>query len=206
MLADGLGDPSRSRDYARRMAGEAERLGRVVTNVLSFTRLERGGFSVHPEIGDLQAAVVDAFRAQKPALEESGAQVDVELEDDLPAVRFDRDAVTHIVQNLLDNAEKYTRDITDRRIVLGLSREPSRVVLTVSDNGNGIAKPLRGTLFRPFTRGGQSDAPEGLGLGLLLVRMLARAQGAEITYRDAEIGGAEFRVVFPIAEPAAAAS
>ena len=205
MLAEGLGDPSRSRDYARRMAGEAERLGRVVTNVLSFTRLEQGGFSVNPAVGDLQTAVMEAYQRQKPALDESGAQVDLRISDGLPPIRFDRDAVTHIVQNLLDNAEKYTRDIQGRRIVIGLSQESEEVVLSVADNGNGVPKSLRRSLFRPFTRGGSTaDSPEGLGLGLVLVRMLARAQGAEITYRDAPAGGAEFRVAFPVAEPAAA--
>ncbi len=205
MLAEGLGDPSRSRDYARRMAGEAERLGRVVTNVLSFTRLEQGGFTVNPEVGDLQAAVMEAFQRQKPALDESGAQVDLVLCKGLPKIRFDRDAVTHIVQNLLDNAEKYTRDIHGRRIVIGLSHESENVVLSVADNGNGLPKTLRRSLFRPFTRGGSTaDSPEGLGLGLVLVRMLAKAQGAEITYRDASLGGAEFRVAFPIPDPAAA--
>lgn len=202
MLAEGLGDPSRSRDYARRLAGEAERLGRVVTNVLSFTRLERGSININPEVGDLQPAVLEAYQRQRPALEEAGANVELNLDGDLPPVRFDRDAVHHIVQNLLDNAEKYTRETENRRIVLALEGGDDEVVLTVSDNGQGIAKHLRRTLFSPFTRGDHKDSPEGLGLGLLLVRMLARAQGADITYRDAEGGGAELRVAFPTIEAA----
>lgn len=201
MLAEGLGDPSRSRDYARRLAGEAERLGRVVTNVLSFTRLERGGLRLNPQQGDLSGAVLEAFQRQRPALEEAGATIELDIENDLPATRFDRDAVHHIVQNLLDNAEKYTRDVENRRIRLILGRDAGEVVLAVVDNGRGIAKSLRRTLFRPFARGEQKDSPEGLGLGLVLVRMLAKAQGADIAYREADGGGAELRVSFPIAEP-----
>ena len=106
MLAEGLGNPDRARDYARRIAGEAERLGRVVTNVLSFTRLEQGSISVRPQPGDLAAAVRDACRRQRPALEESGAELELELAEDLPPVSFDHDAVANILQNLLDNAEK----------------------------------------------------------------------------------------------------
>lgn len=198
MLAEGLGDPERSNEYARRMAGEAERLGRVVTNVLSFTRLERSGVSVHPQVGDLEQAVREAYQRQRLALEESGAKVHLDLDPDLPPIAFDRDAVTHIVQNLLDNAEKYTREIDGREIVMSLSRESKNVVLSVADNGRGVSKPLRRRLFRPFSRGSNSDAPEGLGLGLVLVRMLARAQGAEISYADAPSGGADFRVAFPV--------
>ena len=202
MLAEGLGDPSRSRDYARRLAGEAERLGRVVTNVLSFTRLERGGMTINPQLGDLRSAVLEAFQRQKPALEEAGAVIELNMSENLPPTRFDRDAVHHIVQNLLDNAEKYTRDVADRKIRLILGRESGEVVLAVADNGHGISKHLRRTLFRPFARGGHKDSPEGLGLGLVLVRMLAKAQGADLAYRDADGGGAELRVTFPIAEAA----
>ncbi|MEM1204590.1 MAG: HAMP domain-containing sensor histidine kinase [Acidobacteriota bacterium] len=198
MLAEGLGDPGRARDYARRIASEAERLGRVVTNVLSFTRLERGAFPVNPETGDLSAAVDEAYRRQRRTLEEAGAKVELNLAEGLPAVSFDRDAVGHIVQNLLDNAEKYTRDIEDRRIVVKVAQEAKQVILSVADNGNGVGKALRRRLFRPFARGDGRDAPAGLGLGLVLVRMLAQAQGAEITYSDAPAGGAVFRVAFPV--------
>lgn len=196
MLADGLGTPERSRDYARRLAAEAERLGRVVTNVLSFTRLERGNIPVHAEEGDLRQAVLEAFERHRPALEESGAEVEVHTED-VPTVAFDRDALVHILQNLLDNAEKYTRGIPGRRIVVELAQESKRVVLSVADNGRGIPRKVRKHLFRPFSRGEATDDPEGLGLGLVLVKMLVQAQGAEISYRDAPEGGAVFRVAFP---------
>ncbi len=198
MLAEGLGDPSRSADYARRMASEAERLGRVVTNVLSFTRLERQSVNIKPQLGNLALAVSEAVAEQRPALEEAGAVVDVEVGSALPPVRFDRDALTHILQNLLDNAEKYTRDVDQRRISVRLVERARDVVLSVADNGHGVGKSLRRHLFRPFSRGHQPDAPEGLGLGLVLVKALVDAQGGTISYQDAPSGGAVFNVVFPI--------
>lgn len=208
MLAEGLGDPGRAREYARRMAGEAERLGRVVTNVLSFTRLERGALNVHLAAGDLAEAVRDAYLRQQPALEQAGAPVELELPENLPPVQFDRDAIAHIVQNLLDNAEKYTRDREDRRITLALEPRPGaagdQVDLVVRDNGKGVAPSLRRKLFEPFVRGNEVDGPEGLGLGLVLVKTLVEAQGASIRYEDAPGGGALFRVSFKTAVPAAA--
>ena len=197
MLAEGLGNPARTRDYARRLAGEAERLGRVVTNVLSFTRLERKNLSLRPELGDLRSAVLEAYNRQQPLLEEAGAQVELDLPADLPDVHYDRDAVTHIVQNLLDNAEKYTRDIEGRRIRVSLRSTARAVVLSVMDNGRGISRRLRRKIFRPFVRGRDGDGPEGVGLGLVLVRSLAAAQGGEVAYRDAPAGGAVFEVSFP---------
>ena len=198
MLVEGLGDPSRTRDYVRRMAGEAERLGRVVTNVLSFTRLERESFTLHPRPGDLAKAVGELVGRLRPAIEESGARVATELAAGLPPVPFDRDALGHILQNLLDNAEKYTREVEDRLIRIRAARETSAVVLEVADNGKGIPREVRRRLFRPFARGHHPDAPAGLGLGLVLVKELVGAQGGEIRYHDAPGGGAVFTVSFPV--------
>lgn len=196
MLAEGLGNPERAREYAQRMASEAERLGRVVTNVLSFTRLERESLSVHPTSGDLAEAVTTAVDRQRCAIEEAGARFDVEIPADLPSASFDRDAVSHIVQNLLENAEKYTRGVPDREIHLSLTPVNGTVELQVSDNGAGVPAKVRRRLFRPFSRGQDTNGAEGLGLGLVLVRALARAQGADIRYRDRPSGGAEFTVTF----------
>lgn len=197
MLADGLGDPTRRHDYAQRLADEAARLGRVVSNVLGFTRLERGTLRVQPEPGDLAGVVRDCVARQRPALEAGGARIEWRMDDELPAVKFDRDAVAEIVQNLLDNAEKHTRAATDRTIRVELSRANTGVALSVSDHGAGIPGDVRRQLFRPFTRSRDPDTPAGLGLGLALVRGLARGHGADVTYRDANGGGAVFTVTFP---------
>ena len=199
MLADGLGDPAKSKDYARRVADEAERLGRVVGNVLNFTRLERGTLALKPEPGDLGALVRDCLVRQRPALEATGARVELDLPEPLPQARFDRDAVCHILQNLLDNAEKYSRAAADRTIRVALAPVPGApgLVLSVADRGPGIPADLRQRLFRPFERGADPDAPPGLGLGLALSRSLARAQGGELAWSAAEQGGAIFSVRFP---------
>ncbi len=199
MLADGLGDTSKVKSYARRIAAEAERLGRVVTNVLSFTRLERDSFSVSPKPGDVAAAVAVIVERLRPGLESSGARLELELAPELPGASFDRDALGHILQNLLDNAEKYTRDVENRRVRVDLVRDAGGVSLSVGDNGAGVPEDLRRRLFRPFARGHHPDAPEGLGLGLALVRELAEAQGGSVRYDDAPGGGAVFTVTLPAA-------
>jgi len=197
MLAEGLGDPGRARDYARRVADEAERLGRVVANVLGFTRLERGTLKVSPEPGDLAAAVRECVERQRPALEALGATVTLDVAGTFPEQKFDRDALAQILQNLLDNAEKHTRNAADRAIRVALTTSGNTVELSVSDHGPGIPRKVRRQLFRPFARGNHADAPAGLGLGLTLVRGLVRAHGGEIRYADADGGGARFVVTFP---------
>jgi len=196
MLAEGLGDPGQTQNYARRIANESERLGRVVGNVLGFTRLERGTLTIQPVAGDLAGVVRECVARQQPALAVAGAQLEVTITDNLPVVRFDRDAVAQIIQNLLDNAEKHTRHAGSRIIYLSLAAGPIGSDLIVADHGHGLPAEVRRHLFEAFRRGNASDAPTGLGLGLVLVKALAEAQGAQVRYADNTGGGAQFTVTF----------
>ncbi len=197
MLADGLGDPTRTRDYANRVAEEAARLGRVISNVLGFSRLERGALNARPVPGDLAAAVRDCVERQRPALEAAGARIEFSIPDQFPEARFDRDAIAEIIQNLVDNAEKYSRTARDRQIHISLSTSDDSVMLSVRDRGPGIPAGVREKLFRPFARGNRDDSPAGLGLGLVLVKALAEAHDGRVTYADAPGGGALFTVILP---------
>jgi signal transduction histidine kinase len=191
MLADGLGDPSKLRDYARRMSEEASRLGRVVSNVLGFSQLERGNLSVDPRPGALGDALCELAERAQPALDRAGAVLALEVAPELSAT-FDRDALARIVGNLLDNAEKYGRESGDRTITLAAREAGPTVEVVVSDRGPGIAPPARARLFQPFSRGVSGDGPAGLGLGLALSQSLARAMGGELAYRPVPDGGAAF--------------
>jgi signal transduction histidine kinase len=198
MLADGLGDPTRAKDYARRLAEEAARLGRVVSNVLGFTRLERGTLKVQPEAGDIGAVVRDCVARQRPAVEAAGACIELDVPEELPVARFDRDAVAEMLQNLIDNAEKHTRSASDRRIHVSVSAADHAIEISVADHGHGIPTEEQHRLFRPFARGHEPDAPAGLGLGLVLVKALARGHGGDVQYADAPTGGAVFTLKLPV--------
>jgi signal transduction histidine kinase len=198
MLAEGLGDPAKAQSYARRISDEAGRLGRVVANVLGFTRLERGSLRARPVPGDLGAAVRECVDRHRAALEAAGARLEVGLSDPLPEVAFDRDAVAQILQNLLDNAEKHTRSSGDRTIRLSVAPTGGGIELAVADRGPGVPPDVRRRLFEPFARNQDADAPAGLGLGLVLVKALAEAQGATASYADNPGGGARFAVRFPL--------
>lgn len=184
MLADGLGDPSKARDYARRLSEEAARLGRVVANVLGFSQLERGNLALAPAEADLAAVLRELVSRTEPALERQGAFLELVVPAALPA-RFDRDAVLRIVGNLLDNAEKYGRGAEDRTITLSAMALPGAgaVEVVVTDRGPGVEQELGRRLFRPFSRARSADHPAGLGLGLALSRSLAEAMGGTLTYR-----------------------
>lgn len=196
MLAQGTGNPANRRDYAQRVADEASRLGRVVTNVLGLARLEKGSAVVSPVPGDLGATVRESLERLRPTLESRGVGIHLHIDNDLGPAVFDRDAVHQILQNLLDNAEKYTRDSPNRNVDVALASGPGGVTLSVADHGPGIPSAQRHVVFRPFRRLRDRGGPEGLGIGLTLVQALSRAQGAVASQRSVDGGGADFRVVF----------
>ncbi|HEY5947623.1 MAG TPA: HAMP domain-containing sensor histidine kinase [Kofleriaceae bacterium] len=183
MLADGLGDPNKVRDYARRMSEEASRLGRVVSNVLGFSQLERGNLAVDAQVGELGVALQELAERVEPALDRAGAVLELDVAPDLRA-RFDRDALARIVGNLLDNAEKYARGAEDRTIRLAAAERGDVVEVSVQDHGPGVAD--RTKLFQAFARGVTSDGPAGLGLGLALSQSLAEAMGGKLVYKSSE--------------------
>jgi signal transduction histidine kinase len=196
MLRDGIDDPERLSRYADRIAEESERLSRVVTNVLSFTRLERGTLEVKTTLIDpveVLSAIVDRIR---PAITGNGASLEFDHTGFLGTVQSDAEALGQIVQNLVDNAEKYGRESADRRILLTLRSEGSGIEISVRDHGPGIAPELTGRIFEPFVRGASPDQPAGLGLGLALARELARAQGAMLDHVSPPDGGALFVLRF----------
>jgi signal transduction histidine kinase len=200
MLADdSLGDASRQREYGQKVADEVERLGRVVSNVLGFTRLERDFLQLNPQPGDLGLAVEEAVERMDGPMRAAGATVSFTRNGDLSAIRFDAEAIDPIVQNLIDNAEKYARDCGDRRIEVAVERGDEGATLTVRDHGPGLPEKTRDRLFRPFQRGDQPGSPAGLGLGLSLVQSLADAQGARVAASNHADGGALFRLDFPAA-------
>jgi signal transduction histidine kinase len=196
MLRDGIHDDERSRRYAGRIAEESERLSRVVTNVLGFTRLERGTLEVSTGPIDARAVLDEVVERLRPAIESNGAVLVLEADEGSATIESDRDALGQIVQNLVDNAEKYTRGATDRTVHVELRPVDGATLIAVRDHGPGVPPDLVPQLFEPFTRGSLPDQPAGLGLGLALARELAVAQGATLEYETPAGGGARFVLTF----------
>lgn len=194
MLAEGLGRPDHAASYAGRMVPEVRRLGRVVINMLDLSRLERGAPIASPAAGDPGEAVSECVERLRGAMEGAGMELRIRIGADLPRALFDRDALCQILDNLLDNAEKYSRGSALRAVTVTAARGSSGdVEVTVSDSGPGIPRRLRHDLFRPFRRPEDGDVPAGLGLGLALARSLARAQGGDLRLADPTPGeGATF--------------
>ncbi len=202
MLAEGLGDPQGRARYAATITHEAERLGRVVANMLDLSRLERGASLAQPRRGDLGEAVRRCVERSRNRLEEAGISIEVSVAHDLPAACFDDDALRQILDNLLDNAEKHTRTVSDRRVAISVDAGEGCLRIEVADNGPGVPRQQRRAVFRPFDRRATASGIPGLGLGLALARSLATAQGGtlELAADDHDRPGAVFVLTLPTAD------
>jgi len=191
-------DDNSARDrYAREIASQTERLGRVVANVLEVTRLERGTFALKPHPGEIGLLVEECVARLRPQMEAAHCRIDLDVASDLPPVSFDPDALHHVVDNLVDNAEKFSRDVEDRSISVAVAPEKGGVAITVSDRGPGLPEDLLRDP-RPFRRANTSStAPAGLGLGLFLVHRIVRGHGGALRSVRKPEGGASVQVFLP---------
>ena len=190
MIADEQ-DPERRERYAREISGQTERLGRLVANVLEVTRIERGTFALKPVAGEIGRAIEACVEKLRPQMEAAGCPVELRVAPDLPNVAFDSDALHHIVDNLLDNAEKYSRDAPSRNVAVDVAPDNGGVSITVSDKGPGLPSDYFEHL-RPFRA-----STSGLGLGLFLVDRIVRGHGGAIRSAPRPGGGASVQIFLP---------
>lgn len=202
MLTDGMAtDPDRLADYHQVLRTEADRLSHLVENVLAYARLERGRYGVAEEV-----AFSETLERIVPRLREHAEQAGMELVrepggEDGTRVRVDAGAVERILFNLVDNAGKYAREASDRRIHLATRREGRWMVVTVRDHGPGVRSHRRGLFRRAFRKsaGEAARTAPGVGIGLALSRRLARAMGGRLRLAASSAEGAEFRLDLPVA-------
>ncbi|PYQ28737.1 MAG: hypothetical protein DMF56_13720 [Acidobacteria bacterium] len=190
MIADEK-DPARRERYAREIAGQTERLGRLVANVLEVTRIERGTFALHAREGNIGSAVEACVEKLRPQMEAAGCPVELRVDGDLPPVVFDEDALHNIVDNLIDNAEKYSRDAPERNVAVDVAREKDGVSITVRDRGPGFSEDVIRDP-KPFRK-----SSGGLGIGLFLVDRIVRAHGGALRSARVPGGGASVQVFLP---------
>jgi K+-sensing histidine kinase KdpD len=170
---------------------EADRLDRLVSNLLDASRLEAGVLKPRPQAQDLGELIGAVLRRLQPLLD--GREVAVEIPDGLPLVACDYAQLDQVVTNLVENAVLHTP--AGGSIRLGAARRDGSVEVEVVDQGPGIRAADRERIFRPFERG--PTRARGSGLGLTIARGLAEANGGRLWVEAAVGGGARFVVSLP---------
>lgn len=177
---------------------DADRLARLITDLLDVSRLDSGRMGLHPQ--PLKPGeVVARHIARRVAAGEDSTGFVIEVPDEVAEVWADPDRFDQIVANLIENAVRHGEGpVTVSFEPVDREQGDSAVDLVVTDHGSGIEPHLRNVVFSRFWQGGR---PGSTGLGLYLVKGLAEAHGGTAMVEDGPGGGARIRVRFPSVIP-----
>jgi len=174
----------------------AERAGRALDNLRSLARRRE----VSPTGVDFSAVARSCVEVVADRLTRDGIQVTCDLAEHLPTLRGDpmelEQLLLHLVFNALDALEHLPHERRRMWIRTKWESEPERVLVEVGDSGNGISPAIQDRLFEPWV----TDKPDGLGVGLSIVRTLAENYGGRVWMAPADPSGSVFSVEFPVGE------
>jgi two-component system sensor histidine kinase KdpD len=176
---------------------EADRLDRIVGNVLDLSRLESGVAAPHPELWPVDDLVGRAVEQVGPGAE----RIVVEIAADASPVRVDAVQIERVLVNLLDNALKFSPPGSP--VQVRAEEESGALLLHVVDQGPGVAVAEREAVFEAFRRG-DGVVVRGAGLGLAIARGFSEANGARVWAED-DLWGGHFVLALPVAEPSTVA-
>jgi two-component system sensor histidine kinase KdpD len=182
-------------DLLQSILDEAERLNRLVGNLLDMTRLEAGTLAVKKEWHPLEEVVSTAITRMGKRLGDHPVAIHVPA--DLPLVRMDGVLIEQVLINLLDNGIKYTPRGTG--IDISAFSSDANVLIEVADRGPGFGPGEEERVFDKFYRGQTADS-RGVGLGLAICRAIVEAHGGKIWAENRPGGGAVFRFRLPAKE------
>ncbi len=179
------------RKYLTQVTNETSRVGRIVSDLLAFSRRSKPQRSP----ADLSRIVRTTLSLVQHKMKLSNVAVEARLAEDLPAVPCDASQIQQVVLNLLLNAAEATQSRSDRLVSVSTARVEEGVALTVSDNGEGIPAENLAKIFDPFF----TTKPEGkgVGLGLAVSYGIIQVHGGEIEVKSTVGQGTTFTVTLP---------
>lgn len=191
-------DPERRERYLRNALEDLQRLSDTIDELLQGRRLLERGLALHPEPLELRAHVGRTLERLATLHAPAGATLEADVPQDVP-VLADPVALDRILDNLVSNGVKYGGERP--RVVVAARRHGRWGELSVRDHGPGLQGADKARIFEPFVRGGEESVRTrpGVGLGLFIVRELARMHGGDVSVEDGLAGGGlRFTVRLPL--------
>jgi signal transduction histidine kinase len=191
----------RRQKYYDVLLEQSERLSLLTENILNFAKIEEGRREFVFEKTDIKSLLEDLVSSVQERVRHEGFTVQLEMEDSLPPIMADRNAMTQAIHNLIDNAIKYSGKV--KKVVVKSYTQDQNLVIAVQDFGIGIKKEERDKIFDRFYRGGDklTGTVKGSGLGLTLVKLIIDAHHGSVHLESEPGQGSTFSVKLPL-EPA----
>lgn len=196
-MEDGCGTPNSTCSTMFTIVNQqVARLERLVQRVLHAIRIEAEELRIHPEPLSLMPFLHQILDQAKTR--PNGRKIHIPIKHGLPMILADRDHLSEVMTNLLDNADKYSPEGTDVMIDVRASQE--EVIISIRDQGPGIPDRDLEQIFKKYYRSDNSDSQRsyGYGLGLFVCRSLIEAQGGRIWAENHHKGGSIFSVALPV--------
>ncbi|MEK7484333.1 MAG: HAMP domain-containing sensor histidine kinase [Planctomycetota bacterium] len=178
---------------------ESERLSRLIDNVLTFSKTEKNTYTLHFQEEDLWKVVSGAVQVFKSQVDILRCQIRlIPPTHPLPRVWIDSDSIQEIIQNLLSNAYKYSKETVT--IDIFFQQTPTHLIVEVADNGIGVPEKYHKKIFEKFFRVDDhlTNQVDGCGLGLAISRNAARTNKGDLKIVSSEVGkGSCFALLLP---------
>jgi signal transduction histidine kinase len=193
-----VSDEKKRQEFYGIIRKESERLTHLINNVLDFSRMDTGVKEYHFKEADLVEVVRSTLEAYKFHIRDDGFKIESELPDESITLKIDKDAISQVLLNLLNNAVKYSEE--RKYIQVRVCKNSISALISVTDHGVGIPKEELKKIFDKFYRVSTAKTREtrGTGLGLTLAKHIVEAHGGTIEV-ESEVGkGSRFMVILPI--------
>ncbi|MCK5652454.1 MAG: HAMP domain-containing histidine kinase, partial [Gemmatimonadetes bacterium] len=190
----------RRQEYYGVLVEQSSRLSALVANILDLARMEEGKKEFRFELSDVEALLEEVLSTTRHRVSHTGFAIQCVVDEPLPRVMADRDAISQAVSNLLDNAVKYSGEARSVNVRAFVS--DTWVTVAVEDFGVGIPGEEIDRVFDRFYRGGDAltRSVKGSGLGLTLVKQVVEAHGGEVQVESAPDHGSTFSIRLPTAK------
>jgi signal transduction histidine kinase len=176
--------------YYSLIASEADRLSRLIQNVLNLSKLEKNTWQVNLQFGNPKHLLEEFARKYQNTWEHRGFVIELELDECEFEIEYDRDALFQILMNIVDNSLKFSKDAEEKKVHIRLEIIGDRVSIHIRDFGPGIPQSEVNRIFEDFYRveNEMTRTTSGTGIGLSLVKNLCKAQGIEVRVTNSNPG------------------
>jgi signal transduction histidine kinase len=190
----------KAHEYYRIINNESRRLTQLINNILDFSKIEAGRKEYQFVESDVAEVVEDVVRSYEYQIVNSGFEMKIDIDHNLPHAPIDRDAISQAVLNLINNAVKYSDEhkVVDIRV----RGRDNAIAIEVADRGIGIPRSEHEKIFEKFYRvsTGLVHDTKGSGLGLALVKHIVEAHRGQILVESTPDKGSRFTILIPVDE------